>query len=729
MRNHGNHPRAHDSRLAPLPNPEPETRNPKPGPRFLLALLAVAGILVAQEEPPPASRPTTQRGPASARLPEESEEAVVNAPKGPMTMLHTFLQNAYNAVPFPMDQVQTEADWKAWRETTRANLLKVLGLEQFPEKTPLNPRVVSTLDRSDYLIDKVVFETRPNFLMTANLYRAKGLTGRVPAVLCVHGHTKDGKTSGSEQTRAINYARAGWVALTVDATGHGERERIGHRRTWSIITTGMTVEGVQVWDNIRSVDYLLTRPEVDPKRIAISGCSGGGNQTMYTAALDDRLMCAVPVCSVSTLRGQIYTHNGIGCECETIPGLMRYGLENAEVCALIAPRPLMNVNDERDPVFPIQFGRDAMKHIARFYAAIGHGERYKMAETRARRNFHGYLGLSRAAANAWLDRWFNDRAEEKPIDEGEPPVEMAQDLYCFPQGQLPENCATLGSLAYDLAGREVAAIKVPQDAKARTALRDAIRDDVLGGSPPRVPLDARDTDPVLKDGVIQSGTTFTTEPGILVNAIIDRPADAKDSVPVLIVVRDKPRKEPWAHTPEVVKQGFAVCELDVRPLDNEYDGYAAVALGRPLVGMAAYDIVRFVDYLAGRPEFDATRITLWAEDLATMPALYALALDERIAGATLVGLLSTYVSPTPIQQPMWTFAPGLLKHADIEHLAALAAPRPLVIANPIAPDLTPIAARALPETFPAARAAYKDTPALSILLGEPADLLKAAPTK
>ena len=168
--------------------------------------------------------------------------------------MRAFLQDLYDRVPFSIDQVTSRADWKRWREETSAALKRALGLERFPPRSPLKPRFLETIDRGDFLLEKVVFETRPGFLMTANLYRPKEVEGKVPAVLCVHGHTMKGKASEAMQARATNYARAGWLALTVDATGHGERVPIGHRRTFSIVTVGLTLEGVQVWDNIRCLE-------------------------------------------------------------------------------------------------------------------------------------------------------------------------------------------------------------------------------------------------------------------------------------------------------------------------------------------------------------------------------------------------------------------------------------------------------------------------------------------
>ena len=217
-------------------------------------------------------------------------------------MMRSYMQRLYDSVDFSIDAVRRRSDWPAWRKRTLADLRRSLGLERFPPRTPLRARVVDVSDRDGYVLERVVFETRPGFLMTANLYRPKHPAGRVPAVLCVHGHTMKGKTSEAMQVRSINYARAGWVALALDATGHGERVHIGHRRTFAIVTAGMTLEGVQVWDNMRGIDYLRSRPEVDPERIGITGCSGGGNQTMYTAAVDEKTNRPTPNSRITRIR-------------------------------------------------------------------------------------------------------------------------------------------------------------------------------------------------------------------------------------------------------------------------------------------------------------------------------------------------------------------------------------------------------------------------------------------
>ena len=588
-------------------------------------------------------------------------------------MMREYLQGLYDAEPFSIDAVQDRKSWSDWRQKTRQALLEVLGLEPRPPRTPLKPRIVGAIDRGDFVIEKVVLETRPNFLMTGNLYRPKQLTGKAPAVLSVHGHTIKGKAWDANQIRAANYALSGWLALVVDATGHGERVHIGHRGTFAIITTGITLEGVQVWDNIRCVDYLRSLPEVDEERIAITGCSGGGNQTMYTAAVDERIAVAAPVCSVSTLRGQIFTSNGIGCQCECIPNLMRHGLENAAVCALIAPRPLLVVAGTKDETFPIQYTREADRHLRRFFEAIGHGDRYKYVERAAP---HGYPRSMRQITHAWFDRWFNRRKSEQRYHERGPKPLPTKELWCFPNGRLPADSATLGALA-EATGKELSGrIKVPNSDAARSKLRNAIRDDVLGGFPERGPLKPIEEKSNRRAGITRQQVALTSEPGITISATIHRPAAAEGAIPCVVRVRERPSNRRWPKAKQFLDQGRVVVELDTRPLgDDEHVSRAALVYGRPLVGMGAWDIIRLIDYLQTRQEISKDAISLWAEGPTALPALFALALDERIQGGALGGLPATYVSHQPLKQPTWTFAHGLLRYADIKHLKELVAPR------------------------------------------------------
>ena len=241
----------------------------------------------------------------------------------------------------------------------------------------------------------------------------------------------------NDQSRAINYAMAGWLAMVIDLPGQGERLHTGHAGTLSITTAGMTLAGIEVWDAMRAVDYLLTRPEVDPKRLVVSGASDGGMIALYAAALDERVTACVPAVSVSTLRGQVFAPTGLGCECRCIPGLMRDGLDPAVVAGLIAPRRILQINDVGDGVHPIRESRATSARLTRFAAAIGHADRYQYAEVRSRRNAHAFHGLARSEVFERMDQWFTDRPDTVPHSEVEPPLEMEENLYVLPLGRVP----------------------------------------------------------------------------------------------------------------------------------------------------------------------------------------------------------------------------------------------------------------------------------------------------
>ena len=184
------------------------------------------------------------------------------------------------------------AAWQQRRPEVERAFRKAIGLEVLPERSPLNARTTARLDMGDYTIENVIFESRPGFPVTANLYRPKAAaTGKRAAILCPIGHyISDGKTAPDVQARCIKLARMGFVVLTYDAIGQGERNIAGnihHEAGYALLPLGQTIAGWMVWDSMRGIDYLLTLPDVDPERIGVTGNSGGGLNTLFTAALDD----------------------------------------------------------------------------------------------------------------------------------------------------------------------------------------------------------------------------------------------------------------------------------------------------------------------------------------------------------------------------------------------------------------------------------------------------------
>lgn len=208
--------------------------------------------------------------------------------------------------------LKTAGDWRKHAEKIRRAMSVWTG--PFPPRTPLNARVTGRIERLEYTLEKILFESRPGFLVSANLYLPKGYEGRRPAVLNVIGHSPAGKATDKVQRRSIAQARMGFVAFTIDAIGQGERRIPEYARSCKppgnahqvigaqAFLAGTHVFNLMAWDVIRAVDYLVSRPEVDASRIGCTGCSGGGIMTKYILPLEPRITVAAPACNPNTCR-------------------------------------------------------------------------------------------------------------------------------------------------------------------------------------------------------------------------------------------------------------------------------------------------------------------------------------------------------------------------------------------------------------------------------------------
>lgn len=270
----------------------------------------------------------------------------------------------------------TLAEWEQRRVALRRQLRAAWG--DFPvSPCPLEPRVLGTLQRDGYRVEKVVFQTQTGIWMTANAY-VPDVSGRAPAVLVVHGHWRGAKQDPVVQARCLGLVKLGFFVLAVDAFGAGERavgkalgEYHGEMVAATLFPAGLTLCGLQVYENQRAVDYLFTRPEVDGARIGITGASGGGNQTMYAGAWDERFRAVVPVCSVGNYQAYL---GAACCMCEVVPGALQF-TEEGNLLGLTAPRGLMVVNATRDAVqFSVAEARKSVAWAQPIFALYGHSE-------------------------------------------------------------------------------------------------------------------------------------------------------------------------------------------------------------------------------------------------------------------------------------------------------------------------------------------------------------------
>ena len=261
------------------------------------------------------------------------------------------------------------------------------GLEEawdFPnEKCPLEPKQLGEEQRDGYRFEKLIFQTMPGVWMTAHAYIPDG-KGPFPAILQVHGHWKGAKQDPVPQARCIGAAKQGFFVLAVDAFGAGERglgknlgEYHGEMVGATLFPVGKPLSGIQVYENMRAVDYLQSRPEVIPAKIGITGASGGGNQSMYAGAYDERFSAVVPVCSVGTYQAYL---GAACCMCEVVPGAMTF-TEEAGILSLVAPRALMVINASKD-AFQFSVGETTNARTALLtidYGGVRPLERYRVA--------------------------------------------------------------------------------------------------------------------------------------------------------------------------------------------------------------------------------------------------------------------------------------------------------------------------------------------------------------
>jgi dienelactone hydrolase len=271
--------------------------------------------------------------------------------------------------------------WEADKPRLRGELFDMLGLNPLPPRQALDAVITGKVEEAEFVVEKLHFQSLPDLYVTGNLYLPKEIKAPLPTILylCGHAQVKKGDTSFGNKTayhrHGAWFARNGYACLMIDSVQLGEIEGVHHgtyrMNRWWWNSRGYTPAGVEAWNCIRALDYLETRPEVDPKRFGVTGRSGGGAYSWWTAALDDRIRCAVPVAGITSLRNHVVD----GCvegHCDCMFMVNTYRWDYAKVAALVAPRPLLISNTDKDTIFPLEGVVDIhrqTRHIYRLYGA------------------------------------------------------------------------------------------------------------------------------------------------------------------------------------------------------------------------------------------------------------------------------------------------------------------------------------------------------------------------
>ena len=595
-------------------------------------------------------------------------------------------------------QVKTERDAKDYVESVREKIRKCFGPE--PQRTPLNPRITGVVERESYKIENLIFDSRPGFPVTANVYIPKGREFPLPGVVGTCGHSLNGKAAGAYQSFAQGLAKLGYVCLIYDPIGQGERSQYVddhlHPRMKGTVHEHLYAGNQQflvgeffgmwrAWDGIRALDYLLTRKEVDSNHVGVTGNSGGGTMTTWLAGVESRWTMAAPSCFVTTFRRNL--ENEIPADTEQCPPkALALGLDHADFLAALAPKPVIILSKERD-FFDVRGAEEAYQRLKRLYGLLG---KQDQVELFTGPSGHGYSKENREA----MYRWFN-KVTRISDAKTEPEIKLEKDetLWCTKSGQVAEldaktvfnfTCEQSKSLAEKrgvVAGdRLVSAVKEVlklRPAKTKTPDFRILKRWQSRGYPTKYGITyAIETEQNAFAYVymLTKETWYSRPPRKGKRAILyvsHRSSDAE--------LRDEPlireiiQSEPDApfFTCDVRGVGESkpnTCGADSFDAPYGCDYFYAIhslMLDRPYVGQKTTDVMRVLDWLAS---YGYTDIHIVAKGWGALPATFAALVNDNITQVTLKNSLTSYADIAENEEYHWplsTLLPNVLAHFDM----------------------------------------------------------------
>jgi dienelactone hydrolase len=420
-----------------------------------------------------------------------------------------------------LTDVKSLDDWKARRIVYRQQLLEMLGLDPFPEKTPLNATVTGTVDHEQFTVENLHFQSMAGLYVTGNLYVPKNLDKPAPAILYVCGHgavKKDNVSFGNKvgyQHHGAWFARHGYVCLVIDTVQLGEIEGIHHGTyrydMWWWNSRGYTPAGVEAWNCVRSLDYLESRKEVDPNRIGVTGRSGGGAYSWWIAAIDERIKAAVPVAGITDVQNHVVDGTVEGhCDCMFIVNTYRW--DYPMVAALVAPRPLLISNTDKDDIFPLDGVYRLHQKVRDIYRLYGAEDKLGLQITEGP---HKDTQELRIHAFVWFNRFL--QGENPVISEPATRFFEPEQLRVFKDLPADQINARIQETFVPMAE----APQTPQSSEEWATMRDgwmkALQEKVFRGWPgPRDagPLDLDRVFSAEAEGVRLAAYDFTSQPNV-----------------------------------------------------------------------------------------------------------------------------------------------------------------------------------------------------------------------
>jgi dienelactone hydrolase len=607
-----------------------------------------------------------------------------------------------------------------WQEERRTFFLTQIG--GLPERTPLNPKITGTLQGPGYRIEKVFLETRPSFHLTGNLYLPE-TPAPWPAVLVPCGHSHDGKAAGQYQLISKLLARNGMAAFCYDPIGQGERYQLlakdAERSTFedapqvkvphpaarflcitehTLTTISSTLVGsnaaqFRIWDGMRVIDYLQSRSDIIADKIGCTGNSGGGTETAYLMALDDRILAAAPGCYLTSFKKLVEQRGPQDGE-QNIFGQIAFGMDEADYCIMRAPKPTLICAGTRDVTFDFNGTMEVFSEAKRFYSRLGFPEHIDIAAPDAP---HGFTLQLREAVARFMSRWLlgkdteirevkdlPDVIDEESLRAATAPDFTAQELQVTPKGQV----------LLEEGERSVFQINAEQATQLK-ANRPQPTPETIGAT-----IGALDSppDPEIKEVGLVKGPGFsirklelTIEGDFKLGGLLFQPAQS-DGSGVLYLHSRSMKMDAGEEGPieRLVQRGTTVLSAELRGIGETATGQrrkawgngrfgqgnleilTAYLMGKTYVGMRTDDVR---SWAAALKRYSAN-ITVTAQGEASLPTLHAAAIDpdlfSRVRLRDLPPPWETIVSAGETREQTANMVHGVLKHYDLPDLIEMA---------------------------------------------------------
>lgn len=617
--------------------------------------------------------------------------------------------------------LHTAKEWETYIDGVRTGLKRAFG--PMPAHTPLNARTTATFEHEGITVQNILFESRPGFHVTSSLFRRSDLAEKkLPAILYVCGHTNDGYKSTAYQQVILNLARKGFAVLAFDPVGQGERLQYWDASAGKSIIGGPTAEHsyagmqflilgrtmamVRLWDAVRAVDYLVSRDDIDPKRIGVQGRSGGGTMSSYMMAMDDRIAAAAPECYITSFRRLIQSIGPQDAE-QNLLSQIADGLDHGDFIFARAPKPTLIVTTTRD-MFSIQGARETVQSAVPAFTALGSPGSIAMIEDDAP---HQSTKFNRERVYAFFMKTFN--VEGSPADEDIPYIDPLK-LQVSESGQVvTSGSRNIHDIVLDDAAPVFDALR-----KARGSAVETRKSAVLASSKAL----SRYRDPAVIGDAVFAGRLqrekYSIEKYILdpsgklpIPALLCIPKGGGRYPAVLLVssAGNAVEGKPEGFASLLAENGYCVMTVDI-PGFGELTGnvhgddsvirgvsynlvFGAQLIGRSITGIQAESIVDAARWLASRKESASGGIIAVSCGITGPALMHAMAFEPSIRSAAYI---DSPVSWEAIVKERFydqaagsTVVPSALTAYDLSDILGIAAPRDILLLDPAGGDGKP----------------------------------------